>query len=209
MTEELAPDVPQDGGIRDLITELIRVPAKEIRANPKNWRKHPPRQRAVLEAMLQQVGFANAALAYYDEEGLLTLIDGHLRQETVDDDFEMPVLVLDVDEEGAEALLASLDPLAAMAEADQSALHEIANRLVSENDALADTFAALTEPYGVQVGFTDLPPPESAGDHGAGFDVAQIVAQMPKNAITEEIIEEFQALAEKHNAKFSVKGVRE
>ena len=49
------------------------------------------------------------------------LIDGHLRAETTPDQL-VPVLVLDVDENESHKLLATLDPLAAMAETDKLAV---------------------------------------------------------------------------------------
>ena len=45
-------------------------------------------------------------------DGSLELVDGHLRAETTPDQ-EVPVLVLDIDEDEANKLLATLDPLAA------------------------------------------------------------------------------------------------
>jgi hypothetical protein len=34
--------------MRDRVQELRRVPASELRANPKNWRRHPPAQQEAL-----------------------------------------------------------------------------------------------------------------------------------------------------------------
>ena len=36
--------------IADRIVELRRVPAADLIPNPKNWRKHPRRQRTALQA---------------------------------------------------------------------------------------------------------------------------------------------------------------
>ena len=55
----------------------------------------------------------------------LMLIDGHLRAETTPDQV-VPVLILDVDEDEANKLLATLDPLAGMAETDKLALKDLA-----------------------------------------------------------------------------------
>lgn len=41
--------------IRDRIRELRRVPARELRANPRNWRTHPQRQREALAGVLAVV----------------------------------------------------------------------------------------------------------------------------------------------------------
>ena len=39
---------------------LRRVPARELIANPRNWRRHPARQAAALRGLLQEVGYADA-----------------------------------------------------------------------------------------------------------------------------------------------------
>ena len=45
---------------RDRIVELRRVPARELIANPRNWRRHPARQAAALRGVLEEVGYADA-----------------------------------------------------------------------------------------------------------------------------------------------------
>jgi hypothetical protein len=44
--------------IRDRIVELRRVRAAELRPNPRNWRRHPKRQREALRALLSEVDLA-------------------------------------------------------------------------------------------------------------------------------------------------------
>ena len=106
--------------VRDRIIDFRRVPASELIPHPKNWRMHPNAQRDVLRAVLGEIGFADAVIARETPDGL-QLIDGHLRQEPMGD-APVPVLVLDLDETEADLLLATLDPLAAMADADPEAL---------------------------------------------------------------------------------------
>ena len=68
------------------------------------------------------------------------LIDGHLRAETTPDS-EVPVLVLDVTAEEADKILLTLDPLAAMAEADSERIGNSRNsqdRRQSGRRALAE-----------------------------------------------------------------------
>ncbi len=57
-------------------------------------------------------------------DGTLELIDGHLRAETAPDAV-VPVLVLDVDEREAAQLLATFDPLSALAGVDTGALESL------------------------------------------------------------------------------------
>ena len=65
--------------IRDRIQELRRVPARDLMPHPKNYRKHPERQKRLLSQLFGEIGYADALLAYETPEGRLQLIDGHLR----------------------------------------------------------------------------------------------------------------------------------
>lgn len=121
--------------IRDRITELRRVRAGELRPHPKNWRTHPAAQQDALRGVLAEIGYAGALLARELPDGTLELIDGHLRAETTPD-AEVPVLVLDLDDEEALKLLALHDPLAGMAETNEAALAELLAHVETESDAL-------------------------------------------------------------------------
>ena len=120
--------------IRDRVTELRRVRAGDLLPNPANWRRHPQAQQDALRGILAQVGYADALLARETPNGLM-LIDGHLRAETTPDQ-EVPVLVVDVTEEEAALLLATLDPLAGMAVADPVKLAALMDGLKVDSEAL-------------------------------------------------------------------------
>jgi hypothetical protein len=111
--------------IRNRIKSHRRVRAGDLVPHEWNFRLHPEGQRAALQALYEQVGFARSLLAYELPDGRLKLIDGHLRRD-MDPDMEVDVEVLDVNDEEARALILSIDPLAALAET-QAQLH---NRLM-------------------------------------------------------------------------------
>ena len=77
--------------------------------------------------MLERIGYVDAVIARETPDGLM-LIDGHLRADLVPD-AEIPVLVVDLDEAEAGEVLATLDPLVAMAETDTEALHKLVEEL--------------------------------------------------------------------------------
>ncbi|MGQ9504233.1 MAG: hypothetical protein ACUVQG_03820 [Thermogutta sp.] len=129
--------------IRDRIKELRRVPARELRPNPRNWRVHPQRQQQALRGILAEVGYADALLARELPDGSLELIDGHLRAETTPDAV-VPVLVLDVSEDEAKKLLAILDPLAGLAEQDDNALSQLLNDTQFESPILHQLLEEMT-----------------------------------------------------------------
>jgi hypothetical protein len=121
--------------IRNRVKSLRMVPASDLRPNPKNWRTHPKAQADALRGVLAEVGLADACLARELPDGSLMLIDGHLRAETLGDG-EVPVLVLDVNEAEADKILATLDPLAAMADSDAAKLDELLRGVNTGSESL-------------------------------------------------------------------------
>lgn len=125
--------------IRDRVKELRRVRAGDLIPNPKNWRTHPKRQQEALKGILREVGYADALLVRETKDGLL-LVDGHLRADTTPD-MEVPVLVLDLNDAEADMLLATLDPLAALAESNMEALRALTLGINTDSEALQELLA--------------------------------------------------------------------
>jgi ParB-like chromosome segregation protein Spo0J len=134
--------------IRDRIKELRRVKASELHPNPKNWRTHPKQQLDAIRGILAEVGFAGAELARELPDGSLQLIDGHARAE-IAGDAEIPVLILDVTESEADKILATYDPIGAMAEADAGKLEELLREVQTGSEALAEMLADLAKDNGI------------------------------------------------------------
>jgi DNA modification methylase len=133
--------------LRDRIKELRRVKASEILPNPANWRTHPKAQQDAMRGILAEVGIADALLVRETPAGL-QLIDGHLRADVAPDS-EWPVLVLDVDDKEAAKLLATVDPLAAMAETDPEKLDELLRQIDTDSEALQQMLAELAAEAGL------------------------------------------------------------
>jgi hypothetical protein len=154
--------------IRDRIKELRRVKASELRPSPKNWRTHSKAQKEALQGVLAEIGYADALLARELVDGTLMLIDGHLRAETTPD-MLVPVLVLDVTEAEADKILATLDPLAAMAGSDAQKLEALLEEVQTDSDALASMLADLAENSRSTLAATrgdDAKPPDDFGEYG-------------------------------------------
>ena len=121
--------------IRNRVKELRTVKASELRPSPHNWRTHPQAQQDALRGVLAEMGYADALLVRECEDGVLELIDGHLRAEATPDT-EVPVLVLDVDEQEAKYILATLDPLAGLADTDNESLRKLLDSVAIDNEAV-------------------------------------------------------------------------
>ena len=108
-------------GFQNRVIGLEMVKASELTDHPQNWRIHPENQRGTLLSLMESIGIADAALAYTDEDGQRVLIDGHLRKD-LSGDQEVPVLMTDLSDDEASAILASHDVITTMAQRDEEEL---------------------------------------------------------------------------------------
>lgn len=122
----------RQGAIRDRIQELRRVKASTLLSHPLNYRQHPQRQKTLLSQLLSEIGYADALLARETPQGL-QLLDGHLRRETTPDAI-VPVLIVDLNDQEAAKLLATLDPLAGLAETDSAKLGELLDQVDTKGE---------------------------------------------------------------------------
>lgn len=132
--------------------------ANELTPNPRNWRKHPAKQRKALVSVLDQVGWAGVAL-YNELTG--RLIDGHLRQEVAGDS-EMPVIIGRWTEEQEQLILATLDPIGALAERDDAMFEELVAGLPDVGREIVEGMAGLDLGEAPDVDFREYD--ESAAD---------------------------------------------
>jgi len=100
-----------------------------------------------MRGILAEVGWADAVLARETPDGL-QLIDGHLRSE-IAPDADIPVLVLDLNEDEAALLLASHDPIGAMAETDSSKLEQLLNELSPQSSAMQEMLDRMARDAGI------------------------------------------------------------
>lgn len=131
------------------IIGLEYVDAADLLPHPANWRVHSEAQAGALRGVLAEVGIADALLAYRSVEfgGQLVVIDGHLRRDAAPQTW--PVLVLDVDDDEAMVILATHDPLAAMATADPAALEALLSIVQSGEAAVQTMLAEMAQDAGI------------------------------------------------------------
>jgi hypothetical protein len=91
---------------------------------------------AALRGILAEVGYVDALMVRELPDGSLQIVDGHLRAETTPD-AQVPVLVVDLDDKEADKVLATFDPLAAMAEPDEEQLAALLKGIETDSEALA------------------------------------------------------------------------
>jgi len=108
---------------------LEYIAPEDIKANAKNWRIHPRRQRQAYNAFKEEVGWAGAGLL---NETTGNLLEGHMR---VDEaikrkETKIPILIGSWTEAQENLILQNLDPLGSLASTNKEALASLteANR---------------------------------------------------------------------------------
>lgn len=101
--------------------------------NDKNWRVHPAYQRRALESVIDKVGWVKQIIV---NKRTGVILDGHLRVSLALERKEatVPVDFVDLDENEEALVLASLDPLAAMARTDDQAIRTLLSSIPADDD---------------------------------------------------------------------------
>lgn len=137
---------------KDRVVGFERRPAKDFQANALNFRRHPNNQRDAFRGIVSELGFAGAVL---ENTRTGNLIDGHLRIEealSIDESMLIPCVQVDLSEAEEKLLLASYDPISAMATADKETLDLLLKDVSSSDEAVNAMLAKLAEDSGLSYG---------------------------------------------------------
>lgn len=117
-----------------IIGEGMEAP-ENLLANPSNWRTHPQHQKDALRGVLSEVGFVQRVIVN-QRSGFV--VDGHARVAVAmqENQAEIPVLYVDLTDEEEALILATLDPLGALAGKDDEQLAELLDRVSAEDPAV-------------------------------------------------------------------------
>ncbi len=115
---------------------------EQLLANPQNWRIHPKSQQDALKGALDEIGWIQQVIV---NQRTGHLVDGHLRVELSmrEGETEVPVIYVDLSEAEEKLALATIDPLSAMAETDQSMLDSLLEGLEVQSDDLNSLLESL------------------------------------------------------------------
>ena len=157
MTAELVVATP--AAWRNRIVGHAEVAPAALVPNPRNWRTHPDDQQRALSGALAEVGWVAEVLV---NRTTGHVVDGHLRVELALARHEptVPVTYVELDEDEERLVLASLDPLAAMATAEKDQLATLLAGLDPSDDALRAVLDDLARVYGLDADRTGLVDPD-------------------------------------------------
>src|ERR1700730_19185597 len=92
----------------------------QLLAHPKYWRIHPKAQQDALAGVLAEVGWGQDVIV---KKRTVFVVDGHARVAlAISAGERVPVVYVDLSEKEEALILATLDPLSAMAAADEDLL---------------------------------------------------------------------------------------
>jgi len=136
---------------RNRITGSGEEAPDQLLANPANWRIHPKAQQDALTGALDAVGWVQQILVNR-RSGFV--VDGHARVALAISRGEatVPVLYVDLEPEEEALILATLDPISAMAGRDDEKLRALLADITVDDAGLRALLAGLA---GVKAGRTD------------------------------------------------------
>lgn len=116
----------------------------QIMFNPRNWRIHPLNQQNALKGVLGEVGWVQQVIV---NKRTGNLVDGHLRCQLAarEGATTIPVVYIDVSEEEESLVLATLDPIAAMAATDKQKLDELMHDIQSDDENIQKLMSDIAE----------------------------------------------------------------
>lgn len=144
------------------------VPPGDLAANPRNWRIHPQHQQDALTDVLDRVGWVQDVLV---NKRTGFVVDGHLRVALAiaRDEATVPVKYIDLSPDEEALVLATLDPIASLAEEGRGELDALIAELGEADEEAARIAREIAEgAYGASgsTGDGDAAPP----DGFASFD---------------------------------------
>lgn len=118
----------------DLLFSIEMMDAKTLANNPKNYRRHPERQKKEIGKSLQEFGWLENVLYNARTE---KLINGHARVEIAAAKGEqVPVRVINVDPKTERRILVSLQRTGELGLNDEAALAALLEEVAGESDEL-------------------------------------------------------------------------
>lgn len=123
----------------------------QLLANPRNWRVHPKHQQNVLTGVLESVGWVTHVIV---NERTGHVVDGHARVGLAISRNEptVPVTYVDLTEQEEALILATLDPISALAGSDKDTFGELMRWVETDDVAVQRLLDDLQISLGVVTG---------------------------------------------------------
>jgi DNA modification methylase len=129
---------PKPEGWQNRIVGYDQVDPESLLANPRNWRIHPGQQQDALESVLDTVGWVDDVIV---NRRTGFVVDGHLRVSLAlrRSEKSVPVKFVELTDQEEALVLATLDPIGAMAASDKDKMAELMASIATDDQALLET----------------------------------------------------------------------
>jgi hypothetical protein len=159
----------------------------QLLANPRNARIHPKHQQDALQGILDEVGWVQNVIV---NKSSGAVVDGHLRIQLAmrHNEASIPVTYVELTDQEEAKIIATLDPLAALASYDKEKLDELLREVDTGSAAVQEMLSELAQRVGVlppdwEDAFAGLPDSDRAPFQQMTFTVSDEQAQNVKAAI--------------------------
>lgn len=134
---------------RNRITGHGEEAPDQLLANPANFRIHPKAQQDHLSAVIDQVGLVQSVIV---NQRTGHVVDGHLRVSLAISRGEpsIPVVYVDLSEDEERLVLATFDPISAMAGTDRELLTQLLADVLESEATVTSTLQAIAESEGIR-----------------------------------------------------------
>jgi ParB-like chromosome segregation protein Spo0J len=131
------------------------IPIEELTANPRNYRIHPKHQQDALSGVIDEAGYI---VPVVNNVRTGFLLDGHLRVTLAmrRGETHVPGVDVDVEPEDEAKVLATLDPISALATADPEALAALLEDVKTQNESLLAMLTDVARDAGVGLDFAPV-----------------------------------------------------
>lgn len=175
----LKTDDPVGDQWENKIVEQGMIDPRQLVPNEDNWRLHPPEQLGAIRGSLRTIGWVAGALVnrrtvehgWAPDECRDVMIDGHARRKEAiaGRQQRMPYTLISVSPEEEATLLATFDPIAALATADAAHLKNVLDRARTDDMNLQGLLDQIARDAKL------APPsdPEAAEDDASGQNVPE------------------------------------
>jgi len=135
-----------DQAWRSRIVGEAEVAPEQLQAHPENWREHPPAQQAALARVIGEVGWIQRVVV---NQRTGHMLDGHCRVELAVQRNEptVPVLYVDLSEEEERVVLATFDPISALATENKARLKGVLDQIKTGREELLQTLGLLKQGF--------------------------------------------------------------
>ncbi len=205
---------PQTAVWRNRIVRMGTIRAGDAQANEANWRVHPQSQQQALTGALNEVGWVTGVIVnlrsaeeWGRDQGVETIVDGHARigeALRVSEDTEVPVIYVDLSPSEERLVLATFDPLSAMAIPDKAQLESLLQEVQTGDAAVMAMLEGLAEANGIvpemsnpgDDPFSDFPEDGPAPDGSVGFQCGEY-----RGRVSKEVYESFTSAYREHRTE--------